>query len=425
MKKLLLVLWCGVAALAAATPAHAQSMEMTSAKLYIQQNDWDKAIHWLEEALKKKPENAEAHFLLAQGYGQKGRFADMIREFNATEQFDKKGKYTKDLKAYRQKYFAESFNAGVKAFNEQDFDAAAEKFSTAGVLDPSQTASYQNLSVAYRQVENAIEAGEPCEGCNATEHEWDAAATRCRDKATGAYTKFCCCQDAKDHLYTAIVGTYQTLIKMQPDSVAHYLALSDYYKSKKQLEQSAAVLSEAAQKSPNDIRLLAELAITYDYLGKSDEAFKMYEQALANKPDDKDLRYNYGRLYLLREDYDNAIAQFEKVVALAPDDFEANYNIGISHLKIGERIDKSMREMDEEASKKKQKPEAQKMEGMKAEAKKHFETAVPYLEKAVAIKGEQSAVWFNLGVGYTRVGKVAKAEEAFAKAKELDKDEQN
>ncbi|MGH7492004.1 MAG: tetratricopeptide repeat protein [bacterium] len=425
MKRVFYVLLCGIMVSCVAPQTFAQSMEMTSAKLYIQQNEWDKAIHWLEEALKKKQDNAEAHFLLAQGYGQKARFADMIKEFNATEQYDKKGKYAKDLQNFRQRYFAESFNAGVKAFNEQNFEAAADKFSTAATLDPTQIASYQNLTVAYRQVENDIEAGAPCEGCSTGEHEWDAAAVRCRDQSTGAYTKFCCCKDAKDQLANAIASTYQTLIKMQPDSMMNYLALADYYKSKKQFDKSATVLAEAVPKHPNDARLLAELAITYDYLGKSDEAFKMYEQALVNKPDDKDLLFNYGRLYLMREDYDNAIVQFQKVVEVTPEDFEANYNVGISHLKIGERLDKQMREMDDAANKNKQKPDTQKLADLKATAKQHFDAAVPYLEKAANIKGEQSAVWFNLGVGYTRVGNAEKAKEAFAKAEELEKQQQN
>ena len=421
MKKSYWIGLCGVLVLMAAPRVSAQSMEMTSAKLYINQNEWDKAIHWLEEALKKKPDNAEAHFLLAQGYGQKGRMTDMLTEFTAAEQHDKKGKYSKDIKAFRQKYFAESFNAGVKAFNEQDFEAAAEKFSTSAMVDPSQAASYQNLAVAYRQVENSIEAGEPCEGCSGNEHEWDAQAAHCRDKGTGARAKFCCCKDAKDHLYTEVVNCYQTLIKMQPDTLSNYMALSDYYKTKKQFDKSAALLAEVVQKYPNDARLLSELAITYDYLGRSDDAFKMYEQALNNKPDDKDLRFNYGRLFLMREDYANAIAQFEKVVAVEPDDFESNYNVGVSHLKIGERADKEMREMEEAATKSKQKPDAQKVTALKTSAKQHFESAIPYLEKAVAVKGDQSAVWFNLGVGYTRVGSGEKAQEAFAKAEELEK----
>ncbi len=414
----------------------AQSMEMTSAKLYIQQNEWDKAITWLQEAIKKKPENTEAHFLLAQGYGMKGKLADMIAEFAAVQQYDKKNKHAKDMANLRQKYFAESFNAGVAAFNDEDFDRAAEKFSTSAMVDPSQIASFQNLAIAYRQVDRDLGAGLPCDGCP-TEHEWDATAKLCRDQATGAAMKFCCCPEAKEQLAAAIVNAYQGLMKMQPDSLSHYLLLAEHYKIKNQLDKSTALLAEANQKFPNNARVLGEMAISYDYMGNSEEAFKTYEQALVAKPDDKDLRFNYGRLFLLRAEaagkkdpiehetligaYSSAIVQFTKVLEIEPEDFDSNYNVGVSHLKIGEDFDKQIRALDDEATKKKQKLDAAKVETLRNKGKEHFIAAIPFLEKAAQFKPDQAPVWFNLGVGYTRANASEKAKAAFAKAEELEK----
>ncbi len=427
------------AALLCALAPHAlvaQSMEMTSAKLYIQQNEWDKAIDFLQKAVSKKPDNAEAHYLLAQGYGMKGRLAEMLTALAAVQQYDKKSKYAKDAGNIRQKYFAENFNNGVKAFNEQNFDAAAEKFATAALLDPSQEASFQNLTIAYRQVDRDLANGTPCESCPA-ELEWDAAATLCRDKATGVAVKFCCCPEAKEQMEAAIVKTYQAMMKMQPDSLSNYLALSDYYKGKSQLEKSTALLTEANAKFPNNTKVLGEMAVAYDYMGKSEEAFKTYEQALASKPEDKDLRFNFGRLYLLRAEaaakkepvehaaviaaYGDAIVQFKQVLDLEPEDYESNYNVGVSYLKIGEDHDKQIREMDEAATKKKQKIDDAKAEALRNKGKEHFTAALPFLEKAVELKPDQAPVWFNLGVGYTRAGASEKAKAAFAKAEELEK----
>lgn len=415
----------------------AQSMEMTSAKLYIQQNEWDKAITWLQEAVKKKPDNAEAHYLLAQGYGMKGRLAEMIAEFDAVKQYDKKNKHAKDMANIRQKYFAESFNAGVAAFNNQNFDQAAEKFALAGTVDPSQVASFQNLVIAYRQVERDLGAGMPCDNC-AAEREWDAAAKLCRDKATGAAVKFCCCPEAKDQLDAAIVKTYQDLMKMQPDSVIHYLMLAEHYRIKTQSEKNVAVLTEANQKFPNNARVLSEMALAYDYMGKSEEAFKTYEQALSAKPEDKDLRYNFGRLYLLRAEaagktepldhaamanaYKGAIEQFTKVLATDPDDFDSNYHSGFSHLKIGEDFEKQITEMEENAKKKKLKVDDAQVMTLRNQGKEHFAASIPFLEKATQVKPEQAPAWVNLGIGYARTGANTKAEAAFAKAKELEKE---
>lgn len=415
----------------------AQSMEMTSAKLYIQQNEWDKAITWLQEAIKKKPDNAEAHYLLAQGYGMKGKFAEMVAEFGAVKQYDKKNKHAKDMANFRQKYFAESFNAGVAAFNNQNFDQAAEKFSLAGMIDPSQTAAFQNLVIAYRQVDRDLGAGLPCDDCVA-EREWDAAAKLCRDKATGAAVKFCCCPEAKEQLDAAIVKTYQDLMAMQPDSVMHHLMLAEHYRVKSQTDKNLAVLTVANEKFPNNPRVLSEIALAYDYMGKSDEAFKMYEQALSVKPEDKDLRYNYGRLYLLRAEaagkaepmdhmalanaYSGAIEQFTKVLGAEPDDFDSNYHSGFSHLKIGEDYEKQISEMEDNAKKKKAKVDDAKVTELRNKGKEHFAAAIPFLEKATQIKPEQAPAWVNLGVGYARTGANAKAEAAFAKAKELEKE---
>lgn len=435
-RKLSLVVFTALVCAFAPHTLQAQSMEMTSAKLYIQQNEWDKAIDFLQQALQKKPENAEAHYLLAQGYGMKGRLEEMVAEFAQVQKFDKKNKYAKDAANVRQKYFAESFNAGVKAFNDQDFGAAAVKFGVAALLDPTQTASFQNMAIAYRQVERDLSAEVPCEGCPA-EAEWHAPATLCRDKATGAATKFCCCPEAKTRLEAKIVQTYRHLMGMQPDSLSNYMALSDYYKSKDQIEQSASVLAEANQKFPNNPQVLGEMAIAYDYLGKSEDAFSTYEKALVGNPDNKDLRFNYGRLFLLRADAANkkdppdheaavaafkeAITQFRKVLAVEPEDFDSNYNVGVSYLKIGEVFDKQIRDLDEAASKKKQKVDAAKIEALRNQGKENFTAAVPFLEKAVELKSSQAPVWFNLGVGYTRVGESEKAKAAFAKAEALEK----
>ena len=439
MKKHIAIFWVlGLFVMAAPHLALTQSMEMTSAKLYIQQNEWDKAIHWLQEALKKKPDNAEAHYLLGQGYGLKGRYADMVAEFAATEANDTKKKYEKDIAQQRQRFFAESFNGGVKAFNEQNYDLAAYKFADVILIDPKQASAYQNLAIAYRQIERNLQQEDfVCEGCSANEHQWDAAAVRCRDQSTGESVTFCCCgkEEVVGQLYGATVNTYESLIKIEPDSAGNYLALSDYYKSRyefyrsnddsaqarAELEKGAAVLARAKERQLNDSRILSDLAISLDFMGRSDEAFAIYEQAIAADPQNKDLRFNLGRLFLMRQDYQNAIAHFEKVLETHPDDFETNFNIGISYLKIGEGIEKDIQQIEEEATSKKQKPEAAKIESMRAEAKKNFEAAVPYLEKAVELQPQESAVWFNLGVGYTRVGANEKAKDAFAKADAMEK----
>jgi Flp pilus assembly protein TadD len=53
-----------------------QSKEVTSAKVYIQQGDWNKAIEQLQIAVQTYPNDPEAHYLLGRGYAEKGMYKE-------------------------------------------------------------------------------------------------------------------------------------------------------------------------------------------------------------------------------------------------------------------------------------------------------------------------------------------------------------
>ncbi|MDZ7290534.1 MAG: tetratricopeptide repeat protein [candidate division KSB1 bacterium] len=373
MKRILMV-WVGlVMLLILADGVRAQSVEMNSAKLYKKQGEYDKAIEWFEKAIAKKPENAEAHYLLGDLYGMKGRIADMVHEFNASLSYSKK--YEKDISLLLQRYFAEQFNNGVKAANEQNYPQALESFLNARLINPTQPDSYRNLAFVYTRM------------------------------------------DSTD----AVIRVYHELLAIKPDDYQSYLMLASIYNQRQQYDECIGALQKAAELAPDTARtrIIGEIGITYDMMGKSDEAMKTYEDALKLSPGNKDLLFNMGRLYLLREDYANAIKKFDEVLLTNPDDFEVNYNVGLSHLKIGERLDKKARDIEDEAMAKKKKPNTARIDSLRQVANESFKAAMPYLLKAVELNPEQPNAWHNLGVGYIRTGQLEKANEAFAKSEAL------
>lgn len=146
---------------------------------------------------------------------------------------------------------------------------------------------------------------------------------------------------------------------------------------------------------------------------------KTYEKALQMSPGNKDLLFNLGRLYFMRDDYSNAVKQFVEVWKANPEDFEVNYQVGASYLKIGERIDKKAREIEEEMLSAKTAPKATKdaktarIDSLRQVAGENFKAALPYLLRAVIIKPDQPSAWNNLGVGYMRNGQTENSREAF------------
>ncbi len=358
----------------------AQSVEMNSAKLYEKQGEFDKAIEWFEKAIEKKPENPEAHYRLGNLYGMKGRIADMVREFDASLSYSKK--YEKEIKISRDKYFRESFKTGVDAANAGDFPKALQAFNAARTIEPKQVDTYKNLVYVYSRLDSI----------------------------------------------PGMMQVYEELLTIDPNDYETYLALASIHNRNQEYEQSIARLRKAVEVAPDSAkpRIIGEIGITYDLMGKGDEAMKTYEEALQMRPGNKDLMFNMGRLYFMRDDYANAVKLFTEVWKSNPEDFEVNYQVGASYLKIGERLDKKAREVEEElmalksAPKSKKDPLTARVDSLRQVAGENFKTAMPYLLRAAILKPEQASAWNNLGVGYMRNGQTENSRQAFEVADNPD-----
>src|SRR5665811_1232220 len=58
------------------------STERTSAKLYIQQKNYDKALEVLKKDIEKNPQSDEGYFLMGDIYGEKGQYDQMVSSYN-------------------------------------------------------------------------------------------------------------------------------------------------------------------------------------------------------------------------------------------------------------------------------------------------------------------------------------------------------
>ncbi|MDZ7260832.1 MAG: tetratricopeptide repeat protein, partial [candidate division KSB1 bacterium] len=338
-----------------------------SAKVYIQQDDWDKATEQLEQAVDLYPNDAEAHALLGEAYGRKGQFEKMNKEFEASLAITPK--YSERINQLRYNYWANTFNAGVGKINQGNIEEAIESFSTCLIIDPIRPEAYRNLAYAY------IKNGQT-------------------DKA---------------------IESYQKLLAQHPADLETQKSLGNLYLSNQQYQEALEIFQKARESAPGDAEILRDLALTYDFLGQSDKAFEIYQQALNANPEDKDLLFNFGRLYYLKKDYPNAIEQFKKVVEKDPNDAESLVNIGNAYLNMAEEYRVQLREIEETEKK----PSQEKMSDLFSKMKDNFSKAIPYLEKAVELKPDNPNVWYNLGVAYVNCGMKEKGDAAFKKADEL------
>ncbi len=357
-----------------------QTKELTTAKVHIQQNEWDKAVVRLEKAVTENPRNAEAQFLLGRGYALQGRFAEMNRAFEAS--LKTSPQFALEIKNWQAQHFSGQFNRGVKAAGDKDWAAAREAFVAALQIDPVHPEAYRHLAYVHSQLDEPEKA----------------------------------------------LQLYRTLIEIKPDDWEAYFAMADIHHQRQEYDKGAAVLEQALAKAPRQPRILAALAFIYDCQGKSDKAFATYRQALQIKPDDKELLLNLGRLYLAKEDYTGAVQEFAKILTFEPDNFEATYHVGLSYLKLGERLQKQWRTAEEQApaapidaaaSRRQSQADSSQSAGLHLAAFRNFKAAMPFLLKAVALDTLHAGAYFNLGFAYTKLGEAEKARDAFKRCEEL------
>lgn len=373
------------------------STELTSAKLYIQQKQYDKAKEALQREIEKNPKSDEGFYLLGLLHGDQGDIEEMIDAYDKSLAIS--NKFAKNIKDNKMYHWASSFNRGVSYFNKASktndkdstnmfFDKSVESFKFAIMCEPDSADTYTNLAFAY------INMGE-------------------NEKALDPISKQIALIKKKNNL-TADSG---------PIDGAKYSGLLDSYalegeiltklgaaaedKDKKYSYYNKAIdlMKEAKNFFPDDPSILLHLSNSYIATDQLDVAMESFKEGVAKDPENKYYRFNYGSMLLTAEEYENAAVQLKKAVDIDPEYENAIYNLAVTYVKWGATL-------REEAIKNDKEEDQEYLE--------KYKLALPYLEKYVQIDPSNGQFWDLLFKVYTNLNMTEKAEAAMKKAEELN-----
>ncbi|MCW8803315.1 MAG: tetratricopeptide repeat protein [Ignavibacteriaceae bacterium] len=362
------------------------STELTSAKLYIQQKNWDKAIETLNTEVTKNPQSDEGYFLLGTVYSEQDNIDKMIESFDKSLAIS--NKFEKNIEEYKAFQWANNFNRGVSLFQRGNkvtdkdsskmyFDMAIEAYKNAIELEPDSAETYRNLAFVYLTTQQAEESIEPL-------------------------NKLIEIEQAEEG-YQYLGEVYYTLgINMMSDfnfskNAQDSIKAMDYY------DKAIVTLEEGLQKYPENSEMQVARTSAYIGAGRIDEAIASSKLLVEKKPDDKIYRYNYGVLLLNSEKYAEAETQLKEALKIDPEYENAIYNLGVTYVKWGTAINK----------------EAEQQGVISEDYKKKYEAALPYMEKVVEKDQTNVAIWELLGKVYSVLGMQEDAANAFKKADEL------
>lgn len=385
-------------------------MELTSARVYRKQGDFQKALEWYDLEIKAHPSSVAGHYekgeLLGQMADEQKRpelFLEMRKEFDAVlnladEKPKKVKKYRPKISELVERYWIFQYNEAVEQSRLADSDSALD--AAASDLAPD---AWTSLGSAERdslrevaKTEYWMQSRETLDVTLAIDPErWETYAllsniqSAAKDfEGAEASLRKALEKHAKPEEASAQETTLQqtesewrrTHLDMLQNLTQILYELTKY-------EETVDVCNEILALDPQDLLAIKFIAFSWNQLGESDKAIEAYQKAMAAQPDNIDLLYNAAQLYMQVGDTARAVECLSEFVAADPTDFEVTFQLGVIYLEGGTFADND------------------KARELFANATEHFP--------------DNPVIWTNYGVALIRLGETEEGKKAIEKAKAL------
>jgi tetratricopeptide (TPR) repeat protein len=315
----------------------------------------DEAIRTYREAIKTRPEYAEAHNNLGSALKAKGDVDGAIKEYqealkirpeladahiNLGDALDDKGDLDGAIEEYREaiKIRPEDadahYNLGNDLKAKGDLDGAIKEYREAIKIRPEDAEAHHNLGAALKakgDLDGAIEE--------------DRVALKIRPEYADAHYNLGNDLKAKGDLDGAI-KEYREALRIQPDDSMAHFNLGNALKAKCDLDGAIQEYREAIKIRPEYAKAHINLGDALDDKGDLDGAIEEYREALRLQPEFAEAHYNLGIALEAKGNVDGAIEEYREALRIRPEYAEAHYNLGIA-LKAKGDLDGAIRAFED------------------------------------------------------------------------------
>ncbi len=154
---------------------------------------------------------------------------------------------------------------------------------------------------------------------------------------------------------------------------------------KGKVDEARAAVAEARKANPEDSGLILTEAELYLQIKDYDTYTRLVNEALQKDPTNVDLVYNLGVISTNANKLEDAEKYYKRAIEIDPNYFNALLNLSELLLRADEKF---VTEMNKLGTSEK---DNKRYEVIKAERNKNFKSVLPYLEKAVELKGDNDA----------------------------------
>jgi tetratricopeptide (TPR) repeat protein len=347
---------------------NAQNNKRTSAYMYLQNNQLDKAKEAIDEAAVHEKTSmdpktwlyrGEIYYQLATGllpmYNDLAPDAANVayESLKNARKFDEKGRYEDEINMYLNNLVQVYYQQGGTDFQDGNYEESIDDFKKA--FEISQMNNQFDTIAAFNIGMAGVLSDNP--------------------------------QVASEYLAKCVEVNF--------DDPRVYLF---YNRSVKQLGDTALafkIVEQGRERYPDELTLLLEQAQLYLETDQKEKLLASLKQAIDEDPTNSNLYFLIGKTYDDKKVYDTAEIYYKKAAEVNPQFFEAYYNIGAIYVNQAAETQGMANDLPLN--------ETDKYKELTDKAAEYLEQAVPYLEKALEIKPEDQPTIHALKESYARL----------------------
>lgn len=130
-------------------------------------------------------------------------------------------------------------------------------------------------------------------------------------------------------ILSILINDFETLFTTYPQHFTLRLAMAQLYRQNGQLQEAYEMLNQLALENDDPVEILIAEVAVLEEMGETRLASRRLENSLDDKPNNKQLRFAYGRKLVEAGNYREAMQQFEIIVDQDPQDYEMLYSLAL------------------------------------------------------------------------------------------------
>jgi tetratricopeptide (TPR) repeat protein len=309
------------------------------------------------------------------------------RLFGAVESTSKAVRYLKDYLKIKPDHLETYQILARMETKQRNFAAAVESYKKIQQLSPDDASAFLGLGQVYVSMMKWPDAIAPLEQAVQMNPEY----TQAFQLIGQSYRE--------QRMFDKAIPAYESYLATEPQAPgeSHY-ELGECYKEMERFADAVRLFQQSVQIDPQSIIKNTKLAEAMEEAGMIDEAAARYEELARLSPDDAKIYLNIiVRIFDEADMPDKAVAAAQKMVDLDPENPEAYYNLGIM-LTNQKRLDEAVAAMTKAIELNPGFDFAYLNLGNVYYQQKNYKEAIPIFEKLVEIVPDNAQGWLFLGI---------------------------